>query len=107
MADGSEGESSDSSNSPSVVSGEGFESPSSSEESVIEDEAEIEQARVVSCPSRSKIKSSQPRLSARKGIFILKERPSEDQHKPAFLTQSIHHITEDRNFTSIFPQKVI
>lgn len=45
---------------PSVVSGEAFESSSSSEESVIEDKAEIEQARVVSYPSCIKRKSSQP-----------------------------------------------
>ena len=57
----------------SVVSGKDFESSSSSEESAIEDEAEIEQARVVSCPSCSKRESSQPRSLARKGIFILKE----------------------------------
>lgn len=55
MADRSgEGESSDSSNNSIVVSVEDFESSSSSEESVVENEAEIKKARVVSRPSCSK-----------------------------------------------------
>ena len=65
MTDRSEGGSSDSSNSSSVVSGEVIESSASSEESVIDDEVEIEQARVVSRPSCSKRKSRQPRSSAK------------------------------------------
>ena len=40
----------------SVVSGEDFESPCSSKESVIEDEAEVEETRMVSRPSCSKRK---------------------------------------------------
>ena len=53
MSDRSEGKSSNSFDSSSVVLGEDFESSSSSEESVTVDEAEIDQANYLNFPAKS------------------------------------------------------
>ena len=65
MADSSENELSDSSGNLSVVSDEGFEVPSSSEDSVREDDLEIEHGSAPPRPLSGKRKSSQTRSSAK------------------------------------------